>query len=373
MKLSRILPIVLGLVALSIPACHNHAEHTEEVHQKIVVTNPKKKDINIAQQYVCQIHSQRHIKVKALQMGYLEPIPIKEGQLVQKDQVLFTINPTLYKAKWDAELAEAQLALQERINTKALVDKKIVTERELVLYDAKLARAEAKAKLAEREYNFTMVKAPFDGIVDRLYEMQGSLVKEGDALTTLSDNSVMWVYFNVPEKQYYEYMALSEKEKQAQRIELMLANHSIFQFTGKLGKDPTTGKQYGAIEAKFNNETGTVPFRADFPNPDRLLRHGMTGNVLVHRTLKDVIVIPQRATFEILAKRYVYVVGNDDVVHPREINVEHVQEDIFVVNGIDETDKIVYEGIRQVRDNDKVAFEYRAPDQILGHQENHAE
>ena len=73
-------------------------------------------------------------------------------------------------------------------------------------------RAKAKADLAEAELNFTNVKAPFDGIVDRLHEQQGSLIKEGDILTTLSDNSVMWVYFNVPEKQYLEYMA-SRKQR----------------------------------------------------------------------------------------------------------------------------------------------------------------
>ena len=93
----------------------------------------------------------------------------------------------------------------------------------------------------------------------------------------------------------------------------MLANGSKFQQIGKIG----------AIEAKFNNETGNIPFRADFPNPDRLLRHGQTGTVLINRTLKNAIVIPQRATFEILDKRYVYVVDKDDVVHQREIVIQN--------------------------------------------------
>ena len=116
----------------------------------------------------------------------------------------------------------------------------------------------------------------------------------------------------------------------------------------------------GAIEAKFNNETGNIPFRADFPNPDRLLRHGQTGNVLIHRTLNNAIVIPQRATFEILDKRYVYVVGKDDVVHQREIVIQHEMDDIFVIKkGLDVNDKIVLEGVRQVHDGDKVEYEFR--------------
>ena len=83
----------------------------------------------------------------------------------------------------------------------------MVSQQEVALFEAKLAKAKAKAKLAEAELNFTIVRAPFDGIIDRLHEQQGSLIKEGDILTTLSDNSVMWVYFNVPEARYLEYMA----------------------------------------------------------------------------------------------------------------------------------------------------------------------
>ncbi len=215
----------------------------------------------------------------------------------------------------------------------------MVSPNEVALLGAKLAKAQAKAKLAGAELNFTNVRAPFDGIVDRLHEQQGSLIKEGDILTTLSDNSVMWVYFNVPEAQYLEYMAGLGQQKEDQQIELVLADGNKFNQIGKIG----------AIEAKFNNETGNIPFRADFPNPDRLLRHGQTGTVLIRRVLKDAIVIPQRATFEILDKRYVYVVGKDDVVHQREIVIENTtgMDDIFVIkSGLGVDDKIVLEGIR---------------------------
>ena len=221
-------------------------------------------------------------------------------------------------------------------------------------------KAQAKAELAEAELNFATVKAPFDGIVDRLHQQQGSLVKEGEILTTLSDNSVMWVYFNVPEARYLEYMADLNQHKEDLQIELMLANGNKFEQLGKIG----------AIEAEFNNETGNIPFRADFPNPDRLLRHGQTGTVLISRVQNDAIVIPQRATFEVLDKRYVYVVDKDDVVHQREIVVQNELEDIFVIKkGVGVDDKIVLEGIRQVRDGDKVEYEDRQPEQVAAQPE----
>ena len=95
-----------------------------------------------------------------------------------------------------------------------VVRQKVVSQAEVQLHEAKLAKAKAKAKLAEAELNFTNVRAPFDGIVDRLHQQQGSLVKEGEILTTLSDNSVMWVYFNVPEARYLEYMADAGQDKE---------------------------------------------------------------------------------------------------------------------------------------------------------------
>jgi membrane fusion protein (multidrug efflux system) len=128
------------------------------------------------------------------------------------------------------------------------------------------------------------------------------------------------------------------------------------------------------IEARFNNENGNIPFRADFPNAERLLRHGMTGNVLIHRTLYNALVIPQRATFEILDKRYVYVVGKDEVVHPHEIAVQNELEDTFVISrGLAVDDRFVYEGMRQVRDGEKTEYEFRPPDQVLATQKYHAE
>jgi membrane fusion protein (multidrug efflux system) len=342
----------------------DESQSHEEEHQKIVVTSPAAKDVTITEPFVCQIHSQRHIDVRALEGGYLQEILVKEGQAVKKGDLMFKIVPTLYQAKLDAELAEAQLAQLEFNNTKALCEKRIVSLNEVALLEAKLAKAQAKAKLAGAELNFTNVTAPFDGIVDRLHEQLGSLIKEGDVLTTLSDNSVMWVYFNVPEAHYLEYMADRDQHKEDERVQLRLANGSTFPQIGKIG----------AIEAKFNNETGNIPFRADFPNPTGLLRHGQTGTVLISRELKHALVIPQRATFELLDKRYVYVVGEDHVVHQRDIEVQKELDDIFVIKkGLDVNDRIVLEGVRQVRDGAKVEYESREPEVALANQKFHAE
>ena len=356
MKSTPLITASLALCSLIFSACHKPEEHIEEEAHKVVATTPQVRSVTITQPYVCQIHSKRHIEIKALEMGYLEPIILKEGQSVKEKEVLFTVVPTLYQAKLNAELAEAELARLEFNNTKRLWNDNVVSEQAVKLIKAKLSKAEAKADLAGAELDFSKVKAPFDGIVDRLYRQQGSLVQEGEVLTTLSDNSVMWVYFNVPEKRYLEYKAGLEKKQDSLQIELVLANGEKFPQIGKIG----------AIEADFNNTTGNIKFRADFPNPDGLLRHGQTGTILIHQDLENAVVIPQRARFEVLDKLYVYVIDEDHVAHQREFKYLHEIEDLYVINkGIEMGDTIVLEGSRQIHDGDKVEFEEKEPSQVV--------
>ncbi|SFH55684.1 efflux RND transporter periplasmic adaptor subunit [Planctomicrobium piriforme] len=363
MKFSPILTVTLALTALAFPGCSKHKEEHHVEQHKIVATTPQSQNVTLTQQYVCQIHSQRHIQIRALERGYLEAIPIKEGQAVKAGDSLFTLVPVLYQTRLDAENAEARLAQLEYNYTKKLFDDKVVSQNEVLLLEAKLKKAQAKAQQAAAELAFANIKAPYDGIIDRLQCQQGSLVEEGEILTTLSDNSLMWVYFNVPERPYLEFMAHRDRMKDL-KVELQLANGSKFDQIGKIG----------AIEADFNNETGNIPFRADFSNPERLLRHGQTGTILISRTLENAIVIPQRATFEVLDKRYVYVVDKDNIAHQREISIQNELEDVFVVkNGLGVEDKIVLEGIRQVRDGDKVECEDRKPEDVVAQLKNHAE
>jgi len=344
-----------------------HGEHAEGEHHDhvILVTSPVRRDIVSTQPYVCQIHSSQHIEVRALEGGYLEKIPVKEGQAVKKGELMFKILPTLYQARLESEQAEVQRVQIEMENAQALLKKGYVSEPEIALKKADVAKAKAKMAVALAELSFTDVVAPFDGIVDRQRNQIGSLIEEGDVLTTLSDNNLMWVYFNVPEAQYLQYKTeLDSNHADHLQIELKLANGQIFPQRGKIG----------AIEADFNNTTGNISFRADFPNPTGLLRNGQTGTILIHNTLNNVVVIPQRATFEILANRYAFVVDKDNIVHQRDITLQTSQDDIFVIDkGLKEDDKIILEGLRQVRDGDKIEYEFRSPDEVLSSLKYHAE
>jgi membrane fusion protein (multidrug efflux system) len=366
--------VALTIASLGLPACHlkQHEEGHHEGHQKIVVTSPEARDVVITRPYVCQIHSRRHTEIRALEEGYLEEVHVKEGQAVKQNDVMFKVVPVLYRAKLEAEKAELEYAKVELANTEKLYSQKIVSEQEVKLYKAKVSAKEARVRMAEAELKFTDVKAPFDGIMDRQRQQQGSLVKKEEVLTTLSDNEVMWVYFNVPEARYLEFKAHERKGQSVSQLTLEDAEIQLILANGRRF-DQYCGNTI-TITGNFNNQTGNIAFRADFPNPDRLLRHGQTGTVLIRQTQRNAIVIPQRATFERLDRRYVWVVGEDHTVHQRLITVRNELEDTFVIqSGLDVNDKIVLEGVREVHENDQVEYEFRRPGEALENQKFHAE
>lgn len=343
--------------------CGHHEQKEEE--EKFLVTSPVLEDTVMYKSYVCQIHSIQHIELRALEKGYLEHINVDEGQKVKKGQLLFRIMPVIYQA--DAQRAEAEVSFAdiEYQNTKKLADSNIVSKNELALAKAKLDKAKAELQLAKAHLGFTEINAAFDGFVGLFRARAGSLMDEGDLLTTLSDNSKMWVYFNVPEAEYLNYIQSDTDKDKPQEVQLQMANNQLFNKAGIIE----------TIEADFNNETGNIAFRATFPNPDGILRHGETGNILMPVPLKDALIIPQKATFEVLEKKHVFVIDENNVAHSRQITVGMELPHLFVVTGgLKKGDKILLEGLRKVRDEQKISYDFVDPKKAISElDELHAE
>jgi len=247
--------VLIGLCAvLCHTSCHSKKEEKEE-ETKFLVTNPLKTDTTITREYVSQIHAIQHIEVRALEKGYLQNIYVDEGQFVKKGQVMFQIMPLIYNAELQKAQAEADFVEIEYQNTKQLSEKNVVSPNELALAKAKLNKAKAELALAQTHLQFTEIRAPFDGMMDHFQVRLGSLIDEGDLLTTLSDNSEMWVYFNVPEAEYLNYKT-NVTEENMLKVNLLMANNQVFKYPGVVK----------TIEADFNNETGdlTSPVRISF-------------------------------------------------------------------------------------------------------------
>lgn len=346
--------VFIALCIIGATACHkDEQEHEEAV--KFVVTSPLRKDTSIIREYVCQIHAIQHIEIRALERGYLEKILVDEGKIVRKGQLMFQIMPTIYEADFRKAEAEAKAAEIEYLNTKALADKNVVSKNELAIMKAKLDRAKAEMGLAQAHLSFTRIVAPFTGIMDRLRVRVGSLLEEGEMLTSLSDNSQMWVYFNVPEAEYLNYKTHAAQDSTIP-VELRMANNEIFPFRGQL----TT------IEGDFNNETGNIAFRATFPNPKGLLRHGETGNIIMTEPLKNALLIPQKATFEVLDKKFVFVVDSRNTVRSRQVTIRAEMPHVYAIaDGLADGDRILLEGLRKVQENDKIQFSYKSAHEAM--------
>lgn len=329
----------------------------KEPETKFLVTNPVKADTSITQDYVCQIHAISHIEVRAQERGYLQKIYVDEGQFVKAGQLLFQIMPNLYQAEMQKAEAETRYAEIEYQNTKRLADGNVVAPNELAMAKAKFDKAKAEQALAKVHLQFTEIRAPFDGIIDRFQVRLGSLIDEGQLLTTLSDNRQMWVYFNVPEAEYLTYKSNIKKDS-LMKVNLLMANNEQYEYPGVVE----------TIEADFNNETGNIAFRATFPNPKSLLRHGETGNILIQQAHRGAIIIPQKATMEIMDKKYVYVVDKNNKVKLTLIDIAAEMPDLYIIkSGITENDKILLEGMRKVKDGDQIKFEYEDPKTVMNH------
>lgn len=341
---------VVACLILFVSSCaHKKEAHKEE--SEFQITSPLIKDTTITIEYVSQIRSIRHIEIMAQERGYLEKIFVDEGQQVQKGELLFQIMPNLYEAEQQKAQAEVNFAQIEYNNTEDLATENIVSMNELAMAKAKLDQAKAALNLANTHLEFTKIRAPFNGIIDRFHVREGSLLEEGEILTELSDNSQMWVYFNVPEAEYLDYKVKLDKNNPV-KVNLMLANNKMFNHSGLLE----------TIEADFNNETGNIPFRATFSNPEGLLRHGETGNILISTKLNNALIIPQKATFEILDKKFVYVVDSNNVLHAKQVQIAEELQHIFIIKGgLNESDKILLEGLRKVRENDHISPKFVAP------------
>lgn len=352
----RAIATIVGCLAIAAAGgCEKKTEAAREEAATYPVTTPLRRNTEIRREYVAQIRAIQHIELRAQERGYLQGIFVDEGQMVTAGQKMFQIMPLIYQAELQKAEAEAEFTRIEYQNTKVLADGNVVSANELALAKAKMNKAEAELALAKVHRDLTEIAAPFTGIMGRFQVRLGSLVDESELLTTLSDNQHVWVYFNVSESEYLDYTARSGGKSHIP-VRLVLANGSTFEQAGMVD----------TIEADFNNETGNIAFRAVFANPKGLLRHGETGKVVVATALRDALVIPQKATFEVLDKRYVYVVDEHNVVHARQIAVAHELPHVYVLaSGLGERDRLLIDGLGKVRDGQEIAVNLRPAAEVL--------
>lgn len=349
-------------------ACTAKKEEVVEV-QTLEVSTPISLDTTIHQEFVADIHAVQNVEIRARVKGYLDRIFVDEGKQVKRGQIMFTINSQEYvadqaRAKAVLSQASAELKAEELtlVNTRLLVDKNVISKNQLAISLAKVDGLKAKCEealahvqAAELKVENSNIRAPFEGIVDRLPYKRGSLVDEGTLLTTLSDNHNVFAYFNVSEQ---EYLAFSEQDgvNKSASVDLVLANGEKYSEKGLVE----------TIEGEFDKNTGNIAFRARFANPNKLLRHGASGKVQLPKKVTDFWAIPQKSVFEIQEKSYVFVKDADGIVKMKSIVPDlRIPHFYLVKNGFSSKDTILIEGIQLVKQGQKIKSTFKSMRQLL--------
>jgi membrane fusion protein (multidrug efflux system) len=347
------------LVTSILPSCNEGKTKDQNMIdlQSIPVLEMQPKSIEIPITFVADIQAVQFVEVRAKVEGYVDQIYVDEGQFVRKGQNLFQLSSMEFlemvnsaKAKLAQTKAEAQAAQVEVDRLKILVEKDIISPSELELAKSKKAvaesgilEAESLLKNAKTGLSYTTIKAPFDGIVDRIPYKKGSLVPQGELLTNITDISEVFAYFKITENEYLRYMRAKkegEAEDFGENVNLILADGETYQFQGKLE----------TMEADFERGTGSIALRVRFPNPDQLIKHGSTGRIQINNQLENIFLVPQKSTFEIQDYSYVYILDKNNTVKVRSFRPVRRFGLFYIAEGFEIGDKIIYDGIQQVKD-----------------------
>ena len=315
--------------------------------------------------YSAIIRGKQDVDIRTKVEGYITDIKVKEGSIVKQGQVLFVIDQKQYQAALataealvDAAQAKVDEAQDKATSKEMLFKEDIVSE-----FDLRLARtnlASAKAQLAQAKANeltasnnlaYTLIKSPVDGVVGNLPFRVGTLVRpsESTPITTVSDNSEIYVYFSLSEKQLLslkrEYGGVENALQSLPPVQLELNDGTLYSENGRIE----------AISGIIDATTGSVTLRAKFPNKDRLLISGGTGSIILPHNQDGCVVIPQHATFEVQDKTYVYKVENG-VAKTKIVGVFEINDgkEFVIQSGVMPGDTIIVNGIGSVRENARV-------------------
>ena len=358
--MNKITVFASGVFLLSLCSCGGKS--TEE---KAPVTYPtlviETADRTLNSSYPATVTGCQTVEIRPQVDGILTHIRIREGDEVRKGQVLFEIDSAKFQAAYDiaranVNSAEASVSTAELVleSNKELYQEKVISEFELNTAKNELAEANAKLRLAKAELDkaatdlsYTKVKSPVNGVASMIPSRVGTLLKSGNTepLVTVSDNGEIYAYFSMAENQMLEMVRRYGSMKQAldemPEVEFVMSNGELYPVKGRID----------AVSGTINNSTGAISYRAVFANPDRLLRDGGTGSVIIPSVYNDCIVIPQGATYELQDKVFVYRVVDDRAVST-EIKVlpESNGREYVVTGGLQVGDTIVSEGAGLIKE-----------------------
>ncbi len=358
-KAFRLVIVSFAVITLSaLASCGGKQQPQQAPAPEIATITVATGNSELNRTYPATIKGKADIDIRPQVTGFITKVHVDEGQKVRKGQLLFTLDQVQYQAAVDqaqaaVKVAETAVATAQLTtnNKKSLFEKNIISEYEYKLSENSLAQAEAQlaqanANLvnARKNLSYTMVTAPSNGVVGSIPNRVGALASPSMAqpLTTVSDNSQIYAYFSLTEKDILRLtnngaISLDEAIAAMPAVKLRLADGNLYGLSGKIA----------TVSGVIDQNTGAASVRAAFDNPAGMLRSGSTGAVVIPYTENDVVIIPQKATFEIQDKKYVYLVNDSNKTESYPIEVFEINDGLeyIVTNGLKAGDKIVIEGV----------------------------
>ena len=312
--------------------------------------------------YPATIKGVQDVEIRPKVSGFITKLCVKEGQQVKAGQLLFVIDNVTYaaavrQARAAVNAAKAQLntARLTYNNSQKLFKNNVIGSYELQSSKnamesaaAQLAQAEAAYVSAKQNLDFCFVSSPANGVVGDLPYRVGALVSASSQqpLTTVSNNSTMQVYFSMTEKDLLDMTktagGINAAISSYPAVKLQLADGSIYNHPGKVA----------TVSGVIDPTTGSVSMRADFPNPERVLKSGASGSIVVPHTATSAVIVPQDAVVEVQDKHFVYVVGKDNKgkYTPVEINSQNDGKNYIITSGLHIGDRFVVNGVSSLQD-----------------------
>ena len=367
MKLTKnlIQPIAGAMLCILLFSCGGKNAQTGGMAREYAVMTLESDSMEWYSNYPAAIKGKRDIEIRPNVSGFITELRVDEGSVVRKGQVLFVIDTVPYKAALkvaetnvEVARANAETARLTAENKRELQRRDIISEYDLQMAEnsyasakAQLAQAEAQLVNARNNDSYTRVTSPLDGVVGEIPFRVGSLVSPSSTtpLTTVSDNSEMYVYFSMTERQVLELAAQYGADnflKKLPEVSLKLSDGSVYPLKGEIE----------TISGIIDTQTGSSNMRATFANPHKLLRSGGSGVIMIPMKNNQALLVPQKATYEIQDKKFVYVLNDDSTVKSTEITVSSIDngKDYMVLSGLKAGDRIVIEGVNTLKDGMKI-------------------
>lgn len=351
--------------AITLVACNNASQQNKQAAETVssfpVITVGTQNTVSNLS-YPVNIEGVVNSSVQAKISGYITKVLVDEGQLVTQGQPLFqletqTLNQSAASAKAAVELA--QVEVNKLI---PLVEKNIVSPIQLATAKANLQRAQATYNEVASNIAFAVVKAPVSGVVGAISYREGALVSANSTvLTTVSDVKEVYAYFSMNEKEYLNFLAdtegktMAEKLKNLPEASLQLANGKEYPEKGKIQ----------AVTGQIDTTTGSIQFRATFPNPNKILTNGNSGVIKLPQRFANSLVIPEVATFEQQGKFFAYKVVNDTVKQTVIALKNRADNYAVVESGLKADDVILVQGLNAVRTGMLIKPQHVAMDSIV--------